>query len=359
MPVTVSAHALLLQSDPAPGSVLDVPPSQVTLVFSEPVTPAGAGIKVYAPSGRQVGGAVVRDGAALRAPVEASDQGTYVVAWQVFAADTHPSRGVFAFSVGRPGANPYLTLLEAGQAGTSTPLGLALQALARWVHFAGFALVFGVATYSVLVRRDDRFRRPMTGGVLLLIAAEPLALFAQLASLSIDGDTAVAVLGSEFGRLLGLRLGAALLAWTLLTLPRAWPLLAVGAVDALLDGASAHAIGGLPYAGQLLVAAHVAAMGVWVGGLAAFVIAPERRFARYAVLSLGAAILTGAILGVAHTDFLIRLFTTDYGRALVLKILIVAVALGLAAWRRHRPELVAGSLAVGAATLVAALPPPA
>ena len=327
-------------------------------MFSEPVTPAGAGIKVYGPAGAQVQGPVVRDGAALRATVEGSVQGTYVVAWQVLAADTHPSRGVFAFSVGHRGRNPYLTLLDAGQIGTSTPIGLALQVLARWVHFAGFALVFGVVAYSGFVRRDERFRRLTTGGVWFLIAAEPLALVAQLASLSFSDDTAVAILGSDFGRLLGLRLGAALLAWTLLALPRAWPVLVVGAVDAVLDGASAHAIAGLPFAGQLLVGIHVAAMGLWVGGLAGFAVAPDRRFARYAAATFGGAVVTGAVLGIAHTAFLSQLLTSDYGRALLIKVGLIAVALGLAVVRRNRPELLAGWLAVGAATLVAALPPP-
>jgi copper transport protein len=338
--------------------VVETAPAQVTLVFSEPVTPAGAGINVFAPSGAQVAGKAVLDGAVLRALLSASQPGTYVVTWQVFAADTHPSRGAFAFSVGRASANPFSALLAAGQAGTSTPLGLGLQALARWIHFAGFALVFGVAAYAGAIRRDPRFSRLLTAGVGLLIAAEPLALLAQLASLSLTVDTAVDVLGSGFGRLLGLRLGAALLAWTLATIPRSWPLLVVGGAEALLDGASAHAIAGVPYAGQLLVAVHVAAMAAWLGGLAAFTAAPDRRFGRYAASTLGLAVLSGAVLGLAHTGFLSDLLTTDYGRALVVKLAILSAAMVLAAVQRNRVELVAATLAIGAATLVAALPPP-
>ena len=37
-----------------------------------------------------------------------TDMGTYIVSWQVFAADTHPSRGVFAFAIGRPSSKPPL-----------------------------------------------------------------------------------------------------------------------------------------------------------------------------------------------------------------------------------------------------------
>jgi copper transport protein len=353
-----SAHAELLQSSPPPGTVLDAAPRDVTLVFSEPVTPAGAGIKVFSPSGHQVAGPAAAAGPRLSSRLTASEAGTYVVTWQVFAADTHPSRGVFAFSVGHAGDNPYSGLLNAGTAGTATPLGLALQALARWVHFAGFALVFGVIAYGIAIRGAALPGRLVTAGVVLLIAAEPLALVAQLASLSFDGDTALAVLGSGFGRLLGLRLGAALLTWAVLATGRAWPVLGVGAVIALLDGAGAHEIPGLPGAGQALVAVHVGAMGLWVGGIAAFLASPDRRFASHAAWTLGAAVVTGLALALAHTHLGPALITSDYGRALVLKASILVAAVTAAALRRHRSELGLALLAVGAAALVAALPPP-
>jgi copper transport protein len=332
-------------------------PAAVTLVFSEPVTPAGTGIRVFSPSGRQVAAPTRVNGSVLSASLSSGELGTYVVSWQVFASDTHPSRGAFSFAVGRPSANPYSALLETAQIGTATPLGLALQALARWVHFAGFALVFGVAAYRLLTQHVEGSTRLVGAGVVLLIAAEPLTLVAQLASLSFDGDTAIAVLGSGFGRLLALRLGAALLVWTLLATNRTWPLIAIGAVVALLDGAGAHAIPGLPGAGEVLVAIHVSAMGLWVGGLAAFLRSPDRRFGRYAAWTLGAAIASGALLAIAHTAAPSALIATDYGRALLLKILVVGAALVAAARHRHRLEVVLAMLVLTAATVVASLPP--
>jgi copper transport protein len=329
----------------------------VTLIFTEPVTPAGAGIRVYSPSGRQVAGPISARGAVLSAPLNSTELGTYVVRWQVFAADTHPSRGAFGFSVIRASPNPYSGLLDATQVGTSSPVGLALQALARWVHFAGFALAFGAVAYRLLTERKGGSERLVALGIALLVAAEPLALLGQLASLSFDGDTAIAVLGSSFGRLLGLRLGSALLAWTLLATGRSWPLLAIGGVIAVLDGASAHAIPGLPGAGQLLVAIHVSAMGLWVGGLAAFLIAPDQRFKHYAAATLGVAVGSGLLLAVAHTASPAALITTDYGRVLLLKVIVVAVALVAVIIRRRRLELVATMFVVAAATVLAALPP--
>ena len=322
------------------------------------MTPAGAGIKVFSPSGHQVAGVARSSGSVLFAAIDSTEVGTYIVTWQVFSADTHPSRGAFRFVVGRPTSNPYSALLATGEIGTATPLGLALQALARSVHFIGFALAFGVVAYQALIGRKEGFRRLVGTGVALLIVAEPLALLGQLASLSFDGDTALAVLGSGFGRLLGLRLGAALLAWTLMAIGRAWPLLAVGTVVAVLDGASAHAISGLPGAGQGVVAIHIAAMGLWVGGLAAFLREPDRRFGRYAASTLGIAIVSGLLLAFVHTGFGVALFTTDYGRVLLIKVVIVVAALLTVALRRPRLELGVVVAIVAAAAVLAALPPP-
>jgi copper transport protein len=358
LPQAVSAHAQLVQSDPAPDAVLTAPPALVSLIFTEPVTPAGTGIKVFSPSGRQVAGRVETRGSVLSASVGSTEEGTYVVSWQVLAADTHPSRGAFAFVVVRPTANPYSALLNAGEIGTTTPQGLALQAIARFLHFAGFALAFGAVAYEVLTRSKQRARWLVGPGIVLLIAAEPMLLLAQLASLSFDGDTAIAVLASGFGRLVGLRLAAALVLWSIWKLEAAWPILALGGVVALLDGASSHAVPGAAAPGVVLVAIHVGAMGLWAGGLAAFLRAPDPAFTRYAAATFAIAALSGLVLALAHTGSLQALGGTQYGYVLIVKVLAVGVALGAVAIRRHRLEGGVVVTIVGLAALLAALPPP-
>src|SRR5256712_4434235 len=182
IPHAASAHALLLQSDPAPGSLLQAAPAAITLVFIEQVTPAGAGIKVFSPSGSQVAGRVGEEGAVLSASPRSAEVGTSVVSWQVFAADTHPSRGAFAFSVGHPSANPYSGLLGTGEAGTPTPLGLALQALARWIHLIRFALTVRGVAYRPLLKPTGPPPRPVRAGLVLPVAAEPPVPVAPLPS---------------------------------------------------------------------------------------------------------------------------------------------------------------------------------
>jgi copper transport protein len=361
-PQVALAHAQLIQSDPPPDAIMAALPPRVELLFSEPVTPAGAGIKVFSPSGRQIAEPAISRAALLFSPMSSAETGTFVVSWQVLAADTHPSRGAFRFSIGRLSANPYSSLLTGGEIGTASPLGFVLQALARWVHFVGFALVFGVVAYRVVTRdkqpKQPAVRRLVGAGIVLLIAAEPLALLGQLASLSFDTDTAIAVLASGFGRLLALRLAGALLVWALLSVESPWPVLGVGIAIALIDGASAHAIPALPAVGQLLVSIHVAAMGLWVGGLAAFLIAPDRRFVRYAALCFAVAAISGLLLAVAHIGVVQALMTTPYGQALMIKVLVVGAALSMVLIRRRRVELGVLLTVVAAAAVLAALPPP-
>jgi copper transport protein len=374
-PVSAAAHALLLFSDPAPDAALETVPAAITLTFTEPVSPAGNGINVFSPSGYQVASPARPAGRTLAAPVTSAERGTYVVTWQVIAADTHPSRGAFRFSVGPPSSNPYVALLSGGEIGTATPMGFALQALARWMHLFGVALTFGLIIFQHATRQELlRPRRVVNAGLLLLIAAEPVALVAQLASLSFDGATAVTVMGSGFGRLLGLRLAAVVLLWAVLALDAFWPVLALGAVMALIDGATAHSIAGLPGAGLLLSAVHVAAMGLWVGALVGFVVSspargggqaeifpsPARGGGQGGGIALGAfavTVVTGLLLALAHVGFPPAL-TTGYGWALAAKIVVVGMAILMALLSRRRAELAAVAIILAAAAVLVSLPPP-
>jgi copper transport protein len=145
--------------------------------------------------------------------------------------------------------------------------------------------------------------------------------------------------------------------WTLTATGRSWPLLAIGGVVALLDGLSAHAIPGIPGAGQVLVAVHVSAMGLWAGGLAAYLVTPDPRFGRYAAATFVAAVVTGLLLAFGHTASVAALISTDYGWALLAKVAIVVGAAAAVLVRRRRLELGVATVAIAAAALLAALPP--
>jgi copper transport protein len=368
-PVTALAHASLVAADPTPGAMLAAPPAAITLRFSEAVTAAGPGISVIAPSGQPVGtGPVWVAGTTMSAAFRAAGDGTYLVSWQVISADTHPSRGQLTFSVGHASPVPAGDNLSA-DVGDVSPAGLLLQALGRWLHLIGMALAFGVIAFRAVVLPDaeagatGRLDRLVGAGVALLIVAEPVALAGQAVSLGVvAGDLVV----SSFGRVLGLRLGGALLLWAALSAVRQAgrgrsALLVLGAGLALVDALAGHRIAGWPdVAAFLLGATHEGAMAVWAGGLAAVLVARAGagRFGRLALGSFGVLVVSGALLAVAHLRAPADLVTTTYGSVLAVKVVAVGAAAAIAGLGTRRLEAAAVAGVVALAGLLVSLPPP-
>lgn len=369
LPVPALAHASLVASDPRPAAVLPAAPAAITLRFSEAVTAAGPGITVLAPSGRPVGLGPVRvSGGAMSTAFRSAGEGTYLVRWQVIAADTHPSRGQLTFSVGRPSTPPAGEDLGA-DVGSVSPAGLLLQGLARWLHLLGVALAFGVIAFRTFVLPDAEARHAarldalVAAGIALLIVAEPVALAAQALSLGVvAGDLVV----SSFGRVLGLRLGAALLLWAGGGAVRQAgrgraALLALGVALTVVDGLAGHRLSGLPDAAALaLSATHEAAMAVWLGGLAAVVVTRSgaRRFGRMALAAFAVLTLSGAAMAVAHLRGPADLAGTTYGTVLAAKVAAAAAAALIAGLGARRLEAAALAGVVALAGLLVSLPPP-
>ena len=367
---------------PAPG-LLAAPPTTVTINFSEPVTAFGRGIDVVAPSGRLVSGPAAVRGDSMSASVASGEQGTYLVEWRVVAQDTHPSRGTYTFSVGHSSPVP-AGLETSSDLGSVAPLGLLLQALGRWLHFLGFAFAFGGYAFQFLVLGQPepaiRVRRLVLVGIALLVLAEPVALAGQAASLgSLDQASMADVLGSAFGRVLALRLGAPLLLWGILGAvrqapkPAGWAVLALGAALAWVDGLAGHTVRDLPLpVAYLLTAVHVGAMAAWLGGFAALLLTlpglAERRtllaaFGRHAAVAVAILLGSGGLLALVHLRSPADLLFSAYGLTLAIKLAAVAVALA-AAWlglrrlRSGRPEALALAGVLALASLLASLPPP-
>jgi copper transport protein len=383
--------------------VLVQPPRSLRLFFNERVQLGGRGVRVWGPSGRRVerGPAHVL-GTEVQVPVDAAEPGTYRVLWRVVAVDTHPAQGAFLFSVGHP-SQPAVP--GAGAAERSA-VGLALQTLARAVHFAGYALCFGVFAFrrAVLVPRsftadasvDGQVWRLIGMGIVGLLAAEPLALLAQTLSLSappesaMDLDVMGGALDSSFGLVLGQRMGAAVLVWVLAGAVRqgavreataAPAVLGLGIVVALIDGEAAHAVGARPaWLGFGANVVHESAMGWWIGAVLGLLgiwrlpgVVPRRvevAFAasRFAAPSVAILILSGTVMAVQHLAGLRDLIATWYGRTLAGKVVVLAAAVALARaaamapegrrgrwWMREAALLVA---LLALAGLLVSLPPP-
>ncbi|HEX7444380.1 MAG TPA: copper resistance protein CopC, partial [Acidimicrobiales bacterium] len=150
-PGVASAHAQLESSTPGQSAVLLVPPTQVVLHFGEPVEVDFGSLRIIGPAGRRVdAGAAHHPGGdthsvATALPPDLAD-GTYVVAWRVISADSHPVHGAYVFSVGTAGGSARADALAATIAGQP---GDAVVGGAYWIvraaAFAGLLVLVGLA----------------------------------------------------------------------------------------------------------------------------------------------------------------------------------------------------------------------
>ncbi|NUS15937.1 MAG: copper resistance protein CopC/CopD [Streptomyces sp.] len=149
LPGTAGAHADLVQSSPPDRAVLAAEPQQVTLVFSEKVTPALSAVTVVAPSGRRVdeGGPASVGPGGNRIAVHLGPEtqhGTYVVTWRTTASDDgHTTSGALTFSVGSPTSPGAAANATAAAIGGRNRLTNAVLDVAIWLGFAGLAGMVG------------------------------------------------------------------------------------------------------------------------------------------------------------------------------------------------------------------------
>ncbi|HEX2188795.1 MAG TPA: CopD family protein, partial [Longimicrobiaceae bacterium] len=149
---------------------------------------------------------------------------------------------------------------------------------------------------------------------------------------------------------------------------------------AALAADALHVLGAGAWMGTLALVLGVgfpAALGASSGGRSAGVLALVRAFSPVALAGAGVAAATGVVSALFHVGAPAELWETAYGRALLFKLALVALALaaGFRNWRRTTPalerggdagplrrtaawEVAAGVLVVLATAVLVALPPP-
>jgi copper transport protein len=407
VPGTALGHVILERAEPVTQSRVESPPSEIRLRFNLPVTIAPDAIQVLAPDGRSLSGAArtVEDGYVVVAPVSRLERGAgYTVRWRVIGEDGHSPAGVFTFGVGVAAPPPTEAVGASGATWRDD--------VARWTLFVVLALLIGPLVVRLLVLDGPVPARVERGFHLLGVVAALLVLDVGIVAFVLRASNALQLpLGdllygdlqpfaekTRFGiAFLAMTLGfgvvaaVLLLAWILDRPELRWPALALSLALASGLSLSGHQATE-DNAGRLSQGAdwlHLVAASVWAGGLMALAflvwpLAPSLRrqaflgFARLAVLLVGAMVLAGAYLALARLPEANDLWQTQYGRLLVVKLGVVAVALtwGAAHHFLVRPRLEAGrepnvrpslvgeaavalTVLLAAAILTNAAPPPA
>ncbi|HSK18724.1 MAG TPA: copper resistance protein CopC [Longimicrobiales bacterium] len=288
------------------------------------------------------------------------------------------------------------------------PVGVVRGAIGRGLHFGALLLLLGAVTFRVVLlprlqltavtasALQRRIWSVIAGAAVFLAFAAVLRLWSQ--SISLHGSErawntellSIMLTDTSWGRawllqaVLFALLGMAIV-WARPGRDRAASVVAVIAVLGLaaipaLSGHAAAATG----IGRLIIvndALHVAGAGAWLGMLAVLMFAGLPAILRLEADGTGAAaraidtfsplalaggaivMLSGGINALAHFSTLSQLWTTGYGRVLLLKLLFVAGvgAAGFVNWRMVRPRLRAAGglrrlrLAAGAELLFALL----
>ena len=398
------ATSALLPYDPVncrTGKIFQEAPTQVKLSFTEPVKPIRHGLIVTGPDGKPVEqGSIVVSGADVSIAIDAHQPGTYQVSWQVISQDSHPVRGTYNFSVFHPSEIIQRAAWSGSDVGGVSLLGLMLQVLGRLAHFAGYALAFGPFFFEWLALAGagsqpskvifPPLKRLTYYGIGLLLLAEPLGLLGQTASLAneqlFNPDVLADILASSFGQVMTERLGATILLWVLLGSDRQgkllkWGLTALYLGLAVVDGQTSHAvISDSVWLGLPANTIHLAAMGLWLGGLASLVAVwktPEiqaqkeiivRRFGRVAGIALAWLVVSGVVMAWLRFVRLEDLWTNLYGQTLLVKLGVLAAVVALAGFglrmaglrqrRWWQVELALLLAIVTLAGLLISLPPP-
>jgi copper transport protein len=371
-PAPASAHAVLVSTDPPSGAVLSTAPAKATLTFSESVRPVAGKIQVIGPDGKRItAGAATIAGSAMTVPLRAADnpRGTYLISYRVISADTHPVGGTITFSVGAPSRNPPAAPKE----GVDPAVRVAAP-VAKYLGYAGLALVIGpVLVLSTLWPRRLSRRGPVrlvwlglgllgAGALGTLYLQAPSETGSSLLDVSL-GDlrrSAQSQLGAAMAARLGVLLAVAALIRPVLAgaggRARRLALAVLGLAALVTWPLSGHPVASpMPAVTALADVAHLAAMGLWLGGLVMLfgflvpqagsrqlgVILPV--WSRWAAVALLWLVAGGVLQALVEVGTVRALVHTGYGQLVLTKAALLSAVLAVAFFSRRLVRRGAGS----------------
>jgi len=335
-PSAAWAHASFVRSVPADGAVLKAAPAAVRIIFNGEVRVASGTKAIRNGDGSVLAGKPrMAGGRVLVVPLQTGlADGDYTVLWRVVSDDGHTLSGVIAFGVGLGRAPPSAALSVDNRPSTQ-------DVVSRLLFFAGLLTAAGAAFFRFAV--GPVTTRLLLGAFLLVFVgvsgmAHDVSISTRFGTV-LSAAAVVAGVGALFAAIAPLyqRLEALPFLAAFLLLPA--PTLAGHALDS-----------GRP---RIMVAVdllHVTAASVWLGGLVALALALRggddrhrmlRRFSNLALASVLVLATTGVIRAFSELDSLGQLWSTGYGRVLLVKsgLLTVLVAIGWLNRYRLLPRL--------------------
>ena len=347
-PASAFAHATLEQATPGFGERVPSSPRTLVLRFDQYVKALPQSLQLYSTSGPIALSRIRNDAFSLEANVPRLRRGGYTVRWHTLSGDGHVVSGVFTFGVRARAPAPTEAYGAAGPTRT--------EDVVRWLYFLSLALLVGGLGFRLLVAR-----RPLPGRFYALTGIGAAAtLNVGIAAFVLRAEDALQL---PFGRLmygdltpiaktrfgtafivmtLGFALvtGLLFLAWLTDREILLWPAFLLGLAFTSGLSLSGHSAAdrGASWKSELADWAHLSAACLWIGGLLQLALVvwpllPEARrssflaFSRLATACVGVLLLAGVYLSILRLPELGDLWTSGYGRVLLVKVGLVALAL--------------------------------
>lgn len=390
------AHATLESTTPAQSAVFPAgdPPKAVTLVFDAVVTASPSSIGVYDSGGHPVR-VVAHRGSVTSKRISAGlprlADGSYVVVWHVVSDDGHPEHGAFTFAVGAStGTTADIgQLLASRSSGRTIGVGFgvdrALAFLGCLVFLGG--LVFVRWLWPAALGSSD-VRRLLVTAAGVAIAATLLSVLFEAAystgggvSAMFDGTALRAVMHARFGSAAVTRVFALSALTPFVVLRTRRPRSATGSlIEGIVTVLALVVLATFAYAGHANTGrfvvlgfatdlAHLGAAAFWLGGIVTLALTLRNReetestaraawhFSRIALPAVAVIVVSGVIQGWRQVDTWWALWHTEYGRLLVVKVLVVVAVVIVASATRDemRDRIVPAlrrALGVGSSTAV-------
>jgi copper transport protein len=340
LPAAARAHASLVRTEPRDRAVLSAAPDSVRFVFDDDVRLV-SGVKAIRNGGGSVlaGKPRIAGGRVLVVPLRSGlHDGDYTVLWRVISDDGHRLAGVISFGVGAGRAPPTPALVA--ESGPS-----AQDVVARWLFFAGLLTAVGAALFRLAVGPVPS--RLLLGAFLLTFIGVSGAIHDVSLSTRFGGVMAAAAVIAGCGALFAT---VAPLSARLELLPSLAALLLLP-----VPSLAGHALdSGRPGYAVVVDVLHVAAASLWLGGLVSLALALRagearaatlRKFSNLALASVLVLAVTGAVRAYTELDSVSQIWSTGYGRVLIVKSALL-VLLGGVGWFNRFLVLPRGSLSV-------------
>jgi copper transport protein len=366
-----AAHAVLLSATPADGSVLATAPSEMRLVFNEPISVVAT--QLLDRSGRSLLGPqdvrAADNEILIRLPANLGD-GIYLVSYRIVSLDSHVVGGSVVFTVGAPNAGAPAYVVPTAPVARDGGWRLAFLLDELLFYGASFAALGGTLFRLLLMGRssavEGALRRQIEAGALLGVLAVLLGIGLDGALFRAGGFATLFEIESwKLGLHSSFGVSALFLTSGLLLLLLAGQLR--GQIAEWLAGLGvAAAVAGFALTGHAATApprwlmapavgVHVLMAGFWAGSLLPLLLSLRREplnaasarlllFSRWGTPAVSLLLASGLALATVQLGSPASLISTKYGLVLLAKLTAVAALLTLAIVNRSRlvPALAAG-----------------